>query len=206
MFETKIYNCLYNQNLMGKKSSVHNGNLFRFYRAKEQLEIYNKTYQELSNKNACRDLVIEYTNSFFKKIGMIPVENPVRYLEGEEIDSVFFYKNIKKEAGLKSVKDIVWMKFTMEGFLGVVAVSQDINFEIPDSNDYDAVTDKNYWKYNTSGILAHKLGLEWNKSFVLIFPLQNIPSTLSRSDVECGIGNYLIEKGSPIMDYYSHKF
>ena len=52
MFETKIYNCLYNQNLMGKKSSVHNGNLFRFYRAKEQLEIYNKTYQELSNKNA----------------------------------------------------------------------------------------------------------------------------------------------------------
>lgn len=206
MFDTKIYNCIYNQNLIGKKSSVHYDSSFRLDRAREQLEMYSSSYLGLSGKQKCLNLIIEYTNSFLKEIGISPIENPMRYLEEGDLDNVLFYREIKKEAKLKSVSDIVWMKFTKEGLLGVVAVSNDINFEIPNSADYDAVTDKSHWQHNTSGILAHKLGLEWDESFVLIFPLKNIPSKLSRSDIECGIGNYLIEREIPIMDYYSHRF
>ncbi|AYG01643.1 hypothetical protein [Lactococcus allomyrinae] len=82
------------------------------------------------------------------------------------------------------------MKFTKGGFLGVIAVSDDINFNLG----------------TTSGIIISKLNKKWDDSFVLIFPLKNIPSELKRGDIECGIGNYLVAKGVPILDYYSHKF
>ncbi|WP_369813894.1 hypothetical protein, partial [Halolactibacillus sp. JCM 19043] len=62
------------------------------------------------------------------------------------------------------------------------------------------------WKYNTSGIIVHHLGKCWDESFVLLFPLKNIPGNLSRSDVERGIGNYLIDKGVPILDFYFHNY
>ncbi len=42
-----------------------------------------------------------------------------------------FYKDIKNFYNLKDIRDIVWMKFTRDGFLGVVATSNDINFHIP---------------------------------------------------------------------------
>ena len=44
------------------------------------------------------------------------------------------------------------------------------------------------------GIIIHKLGKEWDESFVLIFPLKGIPNGYTRSDVEAAIGNMLIEK------------
>ena len=66
--------------------------------------------------------------------------------------------------------------------------------------------DKNY---TTAGRINKSLGLEWDDSEVLIFPL-NIPSkiqgVLNRSDIESGIGNYLISKGVPILDFYSHNY
>lgn len=41
------------------------------------------------------------------------------------------------------------------------------------------------------------------EAYVLIFPLVNIPDGLDRSDIESGIGNYLISKNVPILDFYS---
>lgn len=50
------------------------------------------------------------------------------------------------------------------------------------------------WVHNSSGIITHKLGKEWDESFVLIFPLKGIPNGYTRSDVETAIGNMLIGK------------
>jgi len=92
------------------------------------------------------------------------------------------------------------MKFTEDGFLGVVATSNDINFDIP-------LSQKEYNKnHNTSGIIIHYLNKKWNESFVLVFPLKKIPEKLKRGDVERGIGNYLIKKGVPILDFFSHRY
>lgn len=105
-------------------------------------------------------------------------------------------------------------KFTKDGYVGVVATSDDINFDVPNSSsDYDKKHKvyntylkkwEDKWVYNSSGIIIHKLGKQWDESFVLIFPLKNIPQGYGRGDVERAVGNLLIEKGVPILDFYSH--
>lgn len=84
--------------------------------------------------------------------------------------------------------DIIWMKFTTDDYLGVVATSLDINFSTT----------------NTSGKIINHLDKKWNEEFVLVFPLPNIPKPLNRQLIESGIGNYLISKNVPILDFYSH--
>lgn len=108
------------------------------------------------------------------------------------------------------------MKFTTNKYLGGVAKSNDINFDIPlNVSDYDKKEwrynsylkrQELVWKHNSSGILAHQLGQEWDTSFVLVFPLSNIPDGYDRGDIETAIGNYLINKGVPIIDFYSHNY
>lgn len=63
---------------------------------------------------------------------------------------------------------------------------------------------KSEWKHNSSGIIIHKLREQWDDFFVLVFPLKNIPYGYSRHDIEKAIGNYLIKKNVPILDFYSH--
>lgn len=200
-FDREVYNCIYNQNLMGKKSSVHFGNDFRFERAKEQLDLFCELNQD---GLIMRESIINLTNEFLLKMGMSSITEPKVNWNNVESNTQF-YKKIKKEYGLLSISDIVWMKFTTEGILGAVAVSNDINFEIPKDNNYDEKI-KGYWKYNSSGIIIKELELNWNSNEILVFPLINIPEGLNRGDIECGIGNYLINNGIPILDYYSHKF
>jgi hypothetical protein len=99
------------------------------------------------------------------------------------------YDIIKNHFMLKYPKNIIWLKFTTQGHLGVVAKSFDINF------DYN----------NTSGKLVELVGEEWDSSFVFIFPMT--PEILFKrtlSDMELGIGQYLISKNVPIIDFYSH--
>ena len=49
---------------------------------------------------------------------------------------------------------------------------------------------------------------EWDEGTVLVFPLINLKKLkdLDRSDIESGIGNYLIDNDVPILDYYSHNY
>lgn len=54
--------------------------------------------------------------------------------------------------------------------------------------------------------IDHLLGESWDESYVFIFPLYNIPEELNRSDIESGIGNYLIANNIPIIDFYSHNY
>ena len=113
---------------------------------------------------------------------------------------------------MNNSKHVIWMKFAKNGQLGVVAASNDYNFDIPPSSDvYDETTNGkpkcecNGWKYTTSGIILHKLNLEWDESFLLIFPLQGIEDSWLK-DIETGMGNFLIENDVPIIDFYSHRY
>ena len=99
------------------------------------------------------------------------------------------YDEIAKFFYLAKPSDIVWLKFTTSKHLGVVAKNIDVNYEYSVS----------------SGKLVSEVGEKWDDSFVYIFPLtREILGKYSSGDLELAIGNYLIEKGVPIIDYYSH--
>lgn len=154
---------------------------------------------------------MEIIKDFLQEIGITTSENPVI-----KNPMTINYQEIKEQYGLESQSDIVWIKFTCDGYVGVVATSDDINFDFPSSkNDYDkkhkvynSYTKKNEdkWIFNSSGILVHKLNKVWDESFVLVFPLKCIPTGYKRGDIEHAIGNLLIENEIPIIDYYSHLY
>ena len=98
------------------------------------------------------------------------------------------YYKISVEYGSEDKRDIVWLKFTKDGYLGAVCVSNDVNFS------YET----------TSGKIISSLNKCWDETSVILVPLCNIPDQLDRRTIESSIGNYLIEKGVPILDYYSH--
>ena len=108
------------------------------------------------------------------------------------------YVSIVDRFELERVSDILWFKFTDKGHLAVVASSCDIN-----------------WDYSLScGSLVKEVGEQFDDSFVFVFPLtQQMIRTkaephsdrkYSVSDLELAVGNYLIHKGVPIIDYFSH--
>lgn len=175
----------------GKFSSVHYSD-YRLNKAKEQ------STKEIVNF----DTVAKLVNEFLNANGMGTVSEPCVQLTKDGID----YQKIQIENGLEDKRDIVWIKFTKDNFLGVVAASNDVNFDIPlSADDYNKKV-KGKWQHNTSGILIHQLGKEWNEDIVFIFPLMNIPEGMKRGDIERGIGNYLISKNVPILDFYSHNY
>lgn len=181
------------------ESSVHSSD-FRFKKAEEQSKL---TPLPL-------DVVINHINNFLMGIDIEKVSTPK--IAVSEIN----YNIIKNTYDLNDERDIVWVKFTKDGYIGVVAVSNDINFDIPMSKEkYNKKIQvynnwsKQYeekWQHNTSGIIVHYLKKSWEDSFVLLFPLKNIPKDLPRGDIERGIGNYLIDKEIPILDFYSHNY
>ncbi len=101
------------------------------------------------------------------------------------------YSVIKEKFRLSNTKNILWLKFTQKGYLGVVAKGMDINF----FND------------NTSGKLVNAVKDKWDESLILIFPLTDlILDKRDTGEIERAIGNYLISKGVPIIDFYSHNY
>ncbi|WP_099205393.1 hypothetical protein [Scatolibacter rhodanostii] len=179
---------------VGAYSSVHYDKSTRFDKAKEQANLITCSTQK----------IIDYTNEFLQLLGMQPVLSPK---VERQLFNTDLYTAIKDLNGLKDKRDIVWMKFTTDGFLGAVATSDDINFQMPnDLSDYNKKTAEDKWRYNTSGIIIHHLKKKWDESFALVFPLQNIPTGLKRGDIERGIGNYLIKNKVPILDFFSHRY
>ncbi|WP_297723474.1 hypothetical protein [uncultured Mobiluncus sp.] len=181
---------------MGKYSSVrYCENAPRIVKAQEQAKKQPVPPEE----------IIKYVNEFLKALDMPTVESPRLDLpsglindELEDYIDSHLYAPICDAGG--DCRDLVWMKFTNLGFLGVVAVSNDINFDIPKDGD------SHLCKRKTSGIIVHALGQSWDRRFVLAFPLKSIPEDLRRGHIETGIGNYLIERNVPILDYYSHRY
>lgn len=193
--ELKKYFEIYPGTPFGRKGSVHY-HTCRFEKAKEQASLIPVDAK----------IIISYVNDFLEKIRMEKIKSPE--YQPQEIN----YQKIQSKYNLESEKNLVWMKFTQDGYLGVVASGNDVNFDRPSSasqyheEEWSHRFNKYIWKYNTSGILIHHLKKAWNTSFVLIFPLSKIPDGYARENIECAIGNYLIEKGIPILDFYSHNY
>lgn len=194
-----IYLYTHPKRLSRKESSVHYGSTRRFDKSKEQADL----------PIVSLDKIIRIVNDFLEIMGVNKVENPKFHLD-KKIEEI--YADIKGNYALNNINHMVWLKFTKDGYLGVVAGSNDVNFNMPpDSASYNDTSNgkgkssNNRWKYNTSGIIVHSLNKEWDDSFTLIFPLVGIGDGL-RKDIECGVGNYLIKQGVPILDYYSHRF
>lgn len=133
------------------------------------------------------------------KVGIKTTKNPKC-----ENPKCIDYDKIQQKFQLNDRRDLVWMKFTRDGYLGAVAVSDDVNFDMPEDcsvydkkhavyNSYKKGNEEE-WVHNSAGIIVQKLGKEWDESFVLIFPLKGIPNGYGRADVETAIGNMLIEK------------
>lgn len=157
-----------------------NGNFnFRIEKAKEQ-NILPKV---------SREQIIEHVNDFLISIGMEKVSEPrIKPMKREK--RRIEYGKINNE----NREDIVWIKFSNNNRISVIGTGCDISFS-------------DYAKNNTTaGLINQSLGLEWDESEILIFPLYNIKYELNRSDIESGIGNYLISKGVPILDFYSHNY
>jgi hypothetical protein len=109
------------------------------------------------------------------------------------------YDVIKNKFSLERIGDLLWFKFTNKGHLAAVAKSCDIN-----------------WNSSLScGTLVGEVGEAFDSSFVFVFPLtQEMIRTkfepnsrdrkYSSEKLELAVGNYLIDKGVPIIDFYSH--
>lgn len=117
------------------------------------------------------------------------------YKKQEYVEWDYKYDIIKSKFNLGKPSDIVWIKFTTKGHVGVVAKSFDINFDRKTSDG----------KPISSTVLVEEVGEAWDKSFVMIFPMTSeILGNRSVGDLELGIGNYLIDKKVPIIDFFSH--
>ena len=99
------------------------------------------------------------------------------------------YTIIQEQFNLGFQKDLVWLKFTEDGYVGVVADSSDINHSYT----------------NTAGRLLREVNRTWDTSNLFIFPITSaMTKHKTRKQIENGIGKYLIYKGVPIIDFYSH--
>lgn len=148
-----------------------------------------------------RDEIIKLTNEILVAGGFKPVDTPI--LKGDLLAEILahsfkdeyekdkYYEEVLKPYGLSSAKQLIWMRFANDGHLGVVAAGNDINF------DHDTKSYK----------IIEPCELDWDKSFVLIFPLNAISVKYNRDEVETAVGRYLSEeKDVPILDYYSHNY
>ena len=145
--------------------------------------------QQMQLPTVDKEKIIEYVNEFLEAAGMQRIDDPhVKPKDREK--RRFDYATINKI----SPQDIIWIKFTTDNYISVIGTSCDISFS-------------EYAKNNTpAGIINKVLNKEWDEKDVLIFPLIGMPEQFYRSDIESGVGNYLISKGVPILDYYSHNY
>ena len=100
----------------------------------------------------------------------------------------FSYVNNKIK---ESPNGVIWLKFTKNGYLGVVASSKrgDINF-----------------KYgNTSGKLVKSVGEEWDMT-AYVFQIKSLDEKITLKEVEFLVGEYLVNEGIFIIDRYSHLY
>lgn len=176
----------------GKGSSVryHRDSSSRIEKARQQAEMSTVPVETIA----------KYTNEYLAALGVEPVKKPkfdtpvdATDQELEDFLKTTLYETVHE-------RDLIWMKFTSDGFLGVVAASTDVNFDIPSGEETDLR------HRNTSGIIVHSLAKSWDRSFILAFPLFEIPEDLQRGNIEVGIGNYLIRRSVPILDFYSHRY
>lgn len=181
------------------------------YKDKERFNLAKK--QKEKPPIAVSD-IIKLVNELLESVGIKTIDEKNAKMDPNEVN----YDELMETYHLGDQRDIVWLKFTKSGHVGVVASSNDIGFDIPqDAAEYN-IKIKEYnkfkrcyedkWKYTTSGILVHSVNEQWDESFVLVFPLESNETSCrySRHEIEIAIGNYLEKNNVPIIDYYSHNY
>ena len=183
-------------------------------RSLEQSEFrYKKAEEQINLPIVEKEEIIKYVNEFLSKIGMITTDDLINKItDAKDFNPVVTFKSGKWKKGQIRYYDmadkygyekenIVWIKMTKDNYISVIGTACDIGF----GNDPK--------KYTTAEKILERLktkyperSFECNDEMVLIFPLKNIPEGLNRSDIESGIGNYLISKNVPILDFYSHDY
>lgn len=93
--------------------SVKDENSFRMIVAKEQSQL----------PKVEKEKIISFCKEYLNAMGMENVSAIEIDLKKYPIQNEFYTK-VKNEYALNDKKDIVWLKFTTEGFLGVVATSK----------------------------------------------------------------------------------
>ena len=155
--------------------------------------------QKCNKQNKDKAAIVKLVNEFLEKIGIYindKFDNNVKVKSAEEKNrGRISYSDIKKESGIICKEDIVWIKLNTNGCISVIGVGCDIYF-----------TQKTKLK-TSAGKINTFLKQEWDEESVLVFPLIGLDKlSFSRSDIESGIGNYLIANDIPILDYYSHNY
>ena len=146
----------------------------------------NKGKDEHDNKEKVDYYEIcKLIDDFLQKI---EIKSECIAIKGVDILLLLNYEVIKRQYKLQRQSDIVWLRFTDDGYLGVVGSSNDINFD-KDTNSYK--------------IINH-IGCKWDENKIIIVPLPDITDRYERELIEKMIGNYLIDRNVPIIDYYSH--
>lgn len=145
----------------------------------------NKAAEEAKKEKVSIFEILNLVNLFLYNM---EVKSKCILIDGLDILMSVNYEHIKRQYGLSHQSDILWMRFTTDGYLGVVASSNDINF------DYDT----------NSGKIVKSVNKEWDKNRIIIVPLPKIEGRQERLLIEKMIGNYLIDNKVPIIDIYSH--
>lgn len=180
-----------------KHRGVSGKNDLRVKMAKNQLDKFQ--VQKAQNSNKSKKEVIELVNAFLKQIGIginPKFNNEVKVKsEKDAYRGRISYFDIKQQSGISCKEDIVWIKFNLNGCISVIGVGCDIYFT-PKTKET-----------TSAGKINKYLKQEWDEKLVLVFPLIGLEkSEYNRSDIESGIGNYLIANDIPILDYYSHNY
>lgn len=169
--------------------------------AENQWEKFQK--QKENNQSKDKKEIVQLVNKFLEMIGISinpQFDNEVK--PKNTTKGRVSYSGIKEESGISCKEDIVWIKFNENGCISVIGVGCDIHFTPK------AKAETSAGKINK--FLEQKYGekQEWDEKSVLVFPLINLDNMLdfNRSDIESGIGNYLLANDVPILDYYSHMY
>ena len=118
------------------ENTVHYGKTKRFEMANQQLKIPTVDINR----------ILQLTNCFIEAYGL-DVYNGANIVKTVNLDLTEFNKKTKElYKGITSEHDIIWMKFACNR-VGVVACSNDINFDIPSTKDeYDEEIVRKYIK------------------------------------------------------------
>lgn len=180
-------------------------------RVKMAVEQWNKFKKQKSNgQNKDKKQIIALVNCFLKQIGIgvnAKFGNEWPVANGEKrTQRRISYSDIKEKSGIDHKEDIVWVKFNKSGCVSVVGVGCDIYFTQKAKDETSAGKINSFLKQLNQD--ENPENYEWDEGTVLVFPLINLKKLkdLDRSDIESGIGNYLIDNDVPILDYYSHNY
>ena len=188
-----------------KHRGVNEKDDLRVKMAKYQWDKFKE--QRDNNQNMNKEEIVRLVNTFLEQVGISindKFDNIVMVKPQEEnTKGRISYWDIKRKSDISCKENIVWIKFNKSGCISVIGVGCDIFFTEKAKRETSAGRINAFLKQ-----MDEHEEYEWDEESVLVFPLigLNDLKEYDRSDIESGIGNFLIANDVPILDYYSHNY